>query len=185
MRKGCSQLFFEDERQFERWNQTPSKVLKPNSSDLRYEGLKVTEDTAKSEAKVLLNAIKDGDKRKVMEDDEVVRILTTRSKPHLKEVYEQYKKISDKTITEDLEVESLLKETVECLCTPQHFTRIFDASLRDEANENAKKALTRLIATQESGEMKELVAKFQDKIEERVKGAYKDVLVGVLAKEGN
>lgn len=35
-----------------------------------------------------------------MEEDEVIWILTTRSKPHLKVVYEQYKKISAKTITE-------------------------------------------------------------------------------------
>ncbi|XP_039063264.1 annexin D4-like [Hibiscus syriacus] len=243
IRKGCSQLFFEDERQFERWNQTAIKSLKAEfkrfkdvvllslmhpwerdarllnkalkkgpqqyniiveiactrSSDqllgarkayhslfdqsieehlashvkgserkllvalvsaYRYEGSKVKEDTAKSEAKALLNAIKDGDKKKVMENDEVVRILTTRSKPHLKEVYQQYKKISGKTIIE-----------------------VFDAALRDNANEDAKKALTRLVATQEDEEIKEVAAKFQDKIEERVKGAYKDVLVGVLAKE--
>lgn len=72
-------------------------------SAYRYEGPKVKEDAAKSEAKALLNAIKNnhGDhKKKAMEEDEVVRILTTRSKPHLKQVYDQYKKISAKTITE-------------------------------------------------------------------------------------
>lgn len=69
-------------------------------SAYRYEGPKVKEDTAKSEAKALLNAIKNADKRRLIEDEEVIRILTTRSKPHLKEVYEQYKKISGKSITE-------------------------------------------------------------------------------------
>ncbi|GMI90455.1 annexin 4 [Hibiscus trionum] len=159
------------------------KLLVALVSAYRYEGPKVKEDTARLEAKALLNAIKNNDKRNAMEDDEVVRILTTRSKPHLKEVYEQYKKFSDKTITEDLEVELLLKETVECLCTPQtYFTRVFDAALRDDADEDAKKALTRLVATQESEEMKGVATKFEGKIKERVKGAYKDVLVGMLEK---
>ncbi|KAK9002712.1 hypothetical protein V6N11_060295 [Hibiscus sabdariffa] len=150
----------------------------------RYEGPNVKKDTTRSEAKTLFNAIKNVDTRKVMEDDDVVNILSTRSKPHLKEVYTQYMKLSDKTITEELEVELLLKETIECLCTPQtYFTRVFDTALRDDANEGAKKALTRLIVTQEGGEMKEVAAKFEKQIEERVKGAYKDVLVGVLRKE--
>ncbi|KAK8609738.1 hypothetical protein V6N13_093153 [Hibiscus sabdariffa] len=161
------------------------KLLVALVSAYRYEGSKVKEDTARSEAKALLNAINNGDKRKIVEDDEVVTILTARSKPHLKEVYEQYKKLSNKTITEDLEVELLLKEMMECLCTPQtYFTKIFDAALRDNANEGAKKALTRLVATQKGGEIKEVATKFEEQIEERVKGAYKDVLVGVLAKEG-
>ncbi|KAG4148369.1 hypothetical protein ERO13_D05G282600v2 [Gossypium hirsutum] len=270
MRKGCSKFFLEDERQFERWNDSAIKSLKAEfklfkdvvvlslmhpwerdarllkkalkkgpphynviveiactrSSDqllgarkayhslfdrsieedlashvkgserkllvalvsaYRYEGPKVKEDAAKSEAKALLNAIKNnnGDhKKKAMEEDEVIWILTTRSKPHLKVVYEQYKKISAKTITEDLEVELLLKETVECLCTPQtYFTRVFDTALREDAKEDAKKALTRLVATQEDVDLKGIAAKFEDKIKERVKGAYKDVLLGVLADD--
>ncbi|XP_021297335.1 annexin D4-like isoform X2 [Herrania umbratica] len=183
IRRGCSQLFFEDERQFERWNDDAIKTLKGefkrfknavvlslmhpwerdarllkkalkkgpqqygviieiactrSSEELlgarkayhslfersieedlaahikgserkllvalvsayRYEGPKVKGDTAKSEAKALLNAIKNADKRRLIEDEEVIRILTTRSKPHLKEVYEQFKKICGKSITE-------------------------------------------------------------------------------------
>ncbi|KAK6228685.1 Annexin repeat - like 3 [Theobroma cacao] len=266
IRRGCSQFFFEDERQFERWNDDAIRTLKGEfkrfkdavvlslmhpwerdarllkkalkkgpqqygviveiactrsseqllgarkayhslfersiEEDLaahikdserkllvalvsayRYEGPKVKEDTAKSEAKALLNAIKNADKRRLIEDEEVIRILTTRSKPHLKEVYEQYKKISGKSITEDFEAELFLKETVECLCTPHtYFTKVFDTALRVDANEDAKKALTRLITTQEAGNFKGVSAKFAHKIEERVKGAYKDVLLGVLAR---
>ncbi|KAL4333542.1 hypothetical protein GQ457_07G019520 [Hibiscus cannabinus] len=164
-------------------NGSERKFFMALASAYRYEGSKVKEDSVISDVKALLNAIKNVDKRKAIEDDEVVRILTTRSKLHLKEVCEQYKQLSDKTIIEDLEVELLLKETIECLCTPEtYFTRIFDAALRDDANENAKKALTRLIATQESGEIKRVATKFEGKIEERVKGAYKDVLIGVLTK---
>ncbi|KAK8488341.1 hypothetical protein V6N11_069102 [Hibiscus sabdariffa] len=160
------------------------KLLVALVTTYRYEGPKVKIDTTKSEAESLLNAIKNGDTRKAVEDDEVIRILSTRSKPHLKEVYKQYMKLSGKTVTEELEVELLLKETVECLCTPQtYFTRVFKAALRDDVNEDTKKTLTRLIVTQESEEMKEVATEFEKQIEERVKGAYKDVLVGVLAKE--
>ncbi|KAK6271475.1 hypothetical protein POUND7_008573 [Theobroma cacao] len=171
------------------------KLLVALVSAYRYEGPKVKEDTAKSEAKALLNAIKNADKRRLIEDEEVIRILTTRSKPHLKEVYEQYKKISGKSITEDFEAELFLKETIECLCTPHtYFTKqenlsidclsfqVFDTALRVDANEDAKKALTRLITTQEAGYFKGVSTKFAHKIEDRVKGAYKEVLLGVLAR---
>ena len=69
-------------------------------SAYRYEGPKVNEDVAKSEAEILSNAIKNADKRKPIEDEDVIMILATRSKPHLKEVYEHYKKICDKSLTE-------------------------------------------------------------------------------------
>ncbi|KAK8643237.1 hypothetical protein V6N13_012542 [Hibiscus sabdariffa] len=158
------------------------KLLMGLVSTYRYEGSKVNEDSARLEAKVLLNAIKSGDTRKIIEDDEITRILATRSKSHLKEIYEQYMKFSDKTITEELEVE-LLKKTVECLCTPQtYFTKIFDAALKGNSDEDTKRALTRLVVTQKGENMKEAAAKFEEKIEERVKGTYKDVLVGMLAK---
>ncbi|XVE52263.1 hypothetical protein DITRI_Ditri02bG0109000 [Diplodiscus trichospermus] len=162
---------------------TERKLLVALVSAYRYEGPKLKEDRAKSEAKALLSAIKNADKRKLIEDEEVIRILTTRSKPHLRQVYEQYKKISGKTITEDLEDEMFLKETIECLWTPHtYFAKVLDSALREDANEDAKKALTRLVSTQEAGNLKGITDKFAHQIEERVKGAYKDVLLGVLAR---
>lgn len=69
-------------------------------SAYRYEGPKVKDDTAKSEAKTLAHAIKNADKRNPIEDDEVIRILSTRSKPHLKEIYKHYQEISGHNIDE-------------------------------------------------------------------------------------
>ncbi|XVF00301.1 hypothetical protein REPUB_Repub03eG0273000 [Reevesia pubescens] len=152
-------------------------------SAYRYEGPKVKEDTAKSEARALINAIKNADTSELIKNEEVIRILTTRSKPHLKEVYEQYRKISGKIITKDLEAELFVKDTIECLCTPQtYFTRVFESALKDDANEDTKKALTRLVSTQEDGNLKGITEKFAREIGERVKGAYKDVLLGMLAR---
>ncbi|TQD88559.1 hypothetical protein C1H46_025878 [Malus baccata] len=97
------------------------KLLVTLVSSYRYEGSKVKDDTAKSEAKTLVNAIKDVDKRHPNEDDEVIRILSTRSKPHLKEVSKHYKEISGHDIDEDLDHAVRLKETVQCLCTPEKY----------------------------------------------------------------
>ena len=71
-------------------------------SAYRYEGTKVKDDTAKSEAKTLSNAIKNAPKKPIVEDDEVIRILATRSKLHLQAVYKHYKEISGKNLEEVL-----------------------------------------------------------------------------------
>lgn len=77
-----------------------SQLLVALVSSYRYEGTKVHEDVAKSEAKTLSGAIKNGAKKNPMEDDDVVRILSTRSKPHLVSVFKHYKDISGKTLDE-------------------------------------------------------------------------------------
>lgn len=69
-------------------------------SAYRYEGPKVKEDAAKSEAKILANSIKNGHKKNPIEDEEVIRILSTRSKAHLKIVYKHYKEVSGNIIHE-------------------------------------------------------------------------------------
>jgi len=71
-------------------------------SAYRYEVTKVKDETAKSEAKTLSNAIKNAQKKPIVEDDEVIRILATRSKLHLQAVYKHYKEISGKNLEEVL-----------------------------------------------------------------------------------
>ena len=65
-------------------------------SAYRYEGPKYKEEIAKSEAEKLARAIKEAGSKKssLIEDDEVVRILSTRSKLFLHVLYNHYKKIS-------------------------------------------------------------------------------------------
>ena len=67
-------------------------------SPYRYEGNKVKVDLVKNDANALASAIKNTEKQSLLEDDEVLRILTTRSKPHLKEVCEQYKQLTNKNL---------------------------------------------------------------------------------------
>ena len=69
-------------------------------SSYRYEGLRVNEGIARSEAMTLAIAVKNVDKKNPIEDDAIVRILTTRSKLHLKAVVKYYKEIYGKNIDE-------------------------------------------------------------------------------------
>ncbi|XP_022747627.1 annexin D4-like isoform X1 [Durio zibethinus] len=158
------------------------KLLVALVSAYRYEGPKVNEDVVKSEAEILSNAIKNADKRKPIEDEDTIMILATRSKPHLKAVYEHYNKICDKSLTEDLEAEGILKDTVECLCTPEtYFTRILDAGLSVDGDEESKRAVTRVIVTQREALVKEGYA--PNKIQGILTGHYKDFILGSLARE--
>lgn len=67
-------------------------------SAYRYEGSRVDEDIAKSEAKALGHAIKNAGTKDPVENYEVIRILTTRSKTHLIETFRHYSGIHGKSI---------------------------------------------------------------------------------------
>lgn len=69
-------------------------------SAYRYEGAKVNDVTAKSEAQTLSHVLKNTDNTNPIEDDEVIRILSTRSKAHLQVVYKHYKEISGNNMDE-------------------------------------------------------------------------------------
>lgn len=69
-------------------------------SSHRYEGPRVNNDLAKSEAMVFVNAVKNADKKNLIEDEEIVRILSTRSKLCLKAIYNYYKEITGKLLDE-------------------------------------------------------------------------------------
>ncbi|PRQ55141.1 putative annexin [Rosa chinensis] len=167
------------------------KLLVALVSAYRYEGAKVKDDTAKSEAQTLSHAIKNADKTNPIEDDEVIRILSTRSKAHLREVYKHYKEISGQNIDEDLDVALRLKETVQCLCTPQtYFSKVLELALRNDVDKNTKKGLTRVIVTRADTDMKEIKEDYENqygvslsnKIEETANGNYKDFLLTLVAR---
>ncbi|PON49549.1 Annexin [Parasponia andersonii] len=166
------------------------KLLVALVSAYRYDGKVINCEAAESDAKALNNAIKNVDKKSLIEDDEVVRVLTTRSKPHLKEVYEQYKKIFGKNLDKDLDTDLRLKETVQCLCTPhKYFIKVLDASLKNDVDMKIKKALTRIIVTRANTDIKQIRDEFQNiygvaltqKIEEIANGNYKDFLLTLIA----
>ncbi|XP_057512730.1 annexin D4-like isoform X1 [Actinidia eriantha] len=162
-------------------------------SSYRYEGPRFHEDSAKSEAKTLCTAIKDAGDKNPMDDQEVVRILSTRSKPHLKAVFKHYKEISGKNIDEDLVADSSLKHTVQCLSTPHaYFIKVLDAAMNPVADENTKEGLTRVLVTRADVDMKLITEEYHkqngvtltQKIEQMVKGNFKEFLLTLLARGG-
>ncbi|KAG4381889.1 hypothetical protein AAZX31_15G224300 [Glycine max] len=168
------------------------KLLVALLSAYRYEGTKVKDDTAKSEAKILSNAIKNAHKKPINEDDEVIRILATRSKLHLQAVYKHYKEISGKNLDEDLD-DLRFKEAVQCLCTPQtYFSKVLNAALRIDVDKNTKKSLTRVVVTRADIDMKDIKAEYHNlygvslpqKVEEVARGSYKDFLLNLIVRGG-
>ncbi|WKA02191.1 hypothetical protein VitviT2T_020409 [Vitis vinifera] len=196
-----TKFFLEDERLFERWDDhhigcltkefLRFKLLVALVSSYRYEGSRVNDGTARSEATTLAIAVKNVDKKNPIEDDGIVRILTTRSKLHLKAVVKYYKEIYGKNIDEDLDTLMSLKETLQCLCNPQaHFSKVLNDAFKDDADENTKEALTRVIVTRFNVDMKEIIEEFDkqykipltQKIEDVALGNYKDFLVSLIRR---
>ncbi|KAK1587205.1 hypothetical protein Q3G72_010580 [Acer saccharum] len=151
------------------------KLLVALVSAYRYEGPKVKDDTAKSEAKKLAHAIKNADKKNLVEDEEIISILSTRSKLHLKAVYKHHKEICGKKID----------ECIAYVFLKTYFSMVLDASLTHNADKKVKKGLTRVIVTQADRNMKEIKEEYQklygvslsQKIEVTAKGNYKDLLL--------
>lgn len=171
--------------------QTPErKLLVALVSSYRYEGPRVNDDLAKSEAKIFVNTLKDA-KKNLIEDEEIVWILSHRSKLHLKAVYSHYKEMTGKYLDEDLDGYLILKQVVQCLCSPQtYFSKILIESLRLDVDESAKDSVTRVIVTRADDDMKQIKEEFQSKygttlsakIEEVANGSYKKFLLTIVAK---
>ncbi|KAF0922814.1 hypothetical protein E2562_002064 [Oryza meyeriana var. granulata] len=161
-------------------------------SAYRYEGPRVSEETARAEAKALGAAVKSagGGAAKLVENDEVVRILTTRSKPHLVETFKHYKEIHGRHIEEDLGHEETLREAALCLATPaRYFSQVMGVALSDGADHHAKEALTRVAVTRADVDMDGIRAayheqfggKLEDAIAGKAHGYYRDALLSLVA----
>ncbi|XP_062093098.1 annexin D4-like [Humulus lupulus] len=167
---------------------TERKLLVALVSAYRYEGAKVTE--AEKDAKALAGAIEK--KKNLVEEEEVLRILTTKSKPHLIEVYKQYHILSQgKNLDEDIG-DLILQETVQCLCAPQkYFASVLVKALQKDADKSVKRALTRVIVTRADNNMKDIKEEFKNKgsddlssaVEKNTKGNYKDFLLALIDRE--
>ncbi|GAB4827839.1 hypothetical protein Ancab_034724 [Ancistrocladus abbreviatus] len=160
-------------------------------SSYRYEGPHVHDKTAKSEARALHDAIKAADKKPLVEDEELVRILSTRSKLHLKAIFKHYKEIDNRSIDEDLHENLILKTTVQCLCAPEiYFSEVLDAALKEGADESTQAALTRVIVSQADASLKDIKAEYykqhgvhlSERIEDRVLGNYGDFLLALVSR---
>lgn len=165
------------------------KFLVALVSAYRYEGSRVHDEIAKSEAGVIHHAIKNN---LAVEDEEVVRIMSTRSKPHLMALFRHYKELFGKDLSEDFHGHLSLKVALQCLVIPEtYFSEVLDAALRKGADEFTQEALTRVTVSQADVNMKEIKAAYNSrfgadlsqKIEETCLGHFKDFLLTLVARE--
>ncbi|GER27741.1 annexin [Striga asiatica] len=162
----------------------------------RYEGRKVNEEIAKFEAKALVDAIRENEKkgRPILENEEVVRILSTRSKLHLHAVYNHYKEISGNYLDEDIDGDSTLSKW-RYSAYAYHTNilasfKVLDASLRYDADEISKEGLTRVIVTRADVDLKQIKEEYHNKfgvdltkkIEDVANGNYRDFLLTLVAR---
>ncbi|OVA14187.1 Annexin [Macleaya cordata] len=133
------------------------KLLVPLVSSYRYEGPEVNVTLAKSEAKILHNNISE----KAYNHDEIIRILTTRSKTQLNATFNHYNNEFGNAITKDLKADpeddflAAVRTTIKCLLTPEKY---FEKVLRLAINKlgTDEWALTRVVATRAEVDMKQI-----------------------------
>ncbi|MCL7051154.1 hypothetical protein MKW94_002247 [Papaver nudicaule] len=125
------------------------KLLVPLVSTYRYEGPEVNTTLAKHEAKILHQHISE----KEYNHEEILRILTTRSKTQLFATFNHYNNEFGTAITKDLKAAAAeddfvtaLKCAIKCLVTPEKY---FEKVLRSAINKTGTDewALTRVVAT--------------------------------------
>ncbi|KAK8609294.1 hypothetical protein V6N13_061743 [Hibiscus sabdariffa] len=161
-------------------------------SAIRYEGEEINKTLAKSEAKVLHEAIKD----KELNNDEVIRILTTRSKLQLQLIFNVYREEQGTSITKNLpnkskdEFLATLRITVRCL---KDLKKYFEKVLRNSMQRlgTDEDALTRVIVTRAEKDLKEIKelyykrnsVRLDEAVDKDTRGDYKDMLLTLLGNE--
>ncbi|PUZ41052.1 hypothetical protein GQ55_9G472300 [Panicum hallii var. hallii] len=161
----------------------------------RYEGARVSEELAAEEAKALAAAVKaapaTASASRLVQNEQVVRILATRSKPQLRATFKIYKELHGKPLEEDFAGEPCLQEAVRCLDSPpKYFAEVIGRALREDADKHAKAALTRAVVSRADADMEEIKdayakqhgAKLADAVAKNTNGHYKDALLAMIGK---
>ncbi|KAF8721007.1 hypothetical protein HU200_023418 [Digitaria exilis] len=158
----------------------------------RYEGERVSEELAAEEAKALAAAVvKASPAAKLVQNEQVVRILATRSKPQLRATFKIYKDLHGKPLEDDFVGEPCLQEAVRCLYSPpKYFAEVIGRAFMDDADRQAKAALTRVVVSRADVDMEEIKdayakqhgAKLVDAVASNTHGHYKDALLAMIGK---
>ncbi|KAL0361696.1 UNVERIFIED_CONTAM: Annexin D2 [Sesamum radiatum] len=138
------------------------KLLVPLVSSYRYGGDDVNLTVAKTEAKLLHTKISG----KAYSCDDIIRILTTRSKAQINATLNQYKNEFGSDINKNLKADpkdeflALLRATVKCLvCPEKYFEKVLRLSINKMGTEEG--ALTRVVATRAEVDMKAIKDLYQ------------------------
>jgi hypothetical protein len=128
----------------------------------RYDGDEVNMHLAKTEAKTLHEKIHD----KAYADDDLIRILTTRSRAQIAATINTYKNEFGNDINKDLKEDPkddyllLLRSTIKCLVRPEkYFAKLLRLSIEGHGTDEG--ALTRVISTRAEIDLKIIKEEYQ------------------------
>ncbi|GAU19099.1 hypothetical protein TSUD_79210 [Trifolium subterraneum] len=168
------------------------RLLVPLVGILRYEGDEVNMTLAKSEAKVLHEKIAG----KAYNDDDLIRIVTTRSKAQLNATLNHYNNEFGNVIDKDLETGSedeylkLLRAAIKGLTYPEKY---FEELLRLAINKMGtdENALTRVMTTRAEVDLQRIAEEYQKRnsvpldraIDNDTSGDYQKFLLGLLGRD--
>ncbi|XP_012455638.1 annexin-like protein RJ4 isoform X2 [Gossypium raimondii] len=168
------------------------KLLVALVSAFRYDGEEINTRVANSEAKILHEAVKD----KEFNHEEIIRILSTRSKMQLMATFNRYRDDHGTTITKNLEGDSgdeflkTLRTTIRCLNDPKkYFEKVLRNSIRRVGTD--EDALTRVIVTRAEKDLKDVKELYYKRnsvpldqaVAKDTTGDYKALLLTLLGKE--
>ncbi|CAN6226417.1 unnamed protein product [Urochloa humidicola] len=168
------------------------KMLVGLVSSYRYAGEHVDMDVAKLEAAQLSEAIRE----KQLQRNEVVRIISTRSKSQLRATFQQYKEDQGTDLAEDInsrcssQFGRMLKSAIWCLISPEkHFAQVIRYSILGLGT--YEDMLTRVIVSRAEIDMKQIKeeyrARYKSAMASDVAGdtsfGYRDMLLALVGSE--
>lgn len=168
------------------------KLLVPLVSTYRYDGPEVNTRLAHSEAKLLHEKIH----HKAYSDDEIIRILTTRSKPQLLATFNHYNDAFGHRINKDLKADpkdeylKTLRAIIRCFsCPDRYFEKVARQAIAGLGTD--ENALTRVITTRAEVDLKLIKEAYQKRnsvpLERAVAGDtagdYESMLLALLGQE--
>ncbi|KAK1435481.1 hypothetical protein QVD17_01245 [Tagetes erecta] len=168
------------------------KLIWPLVTSYRYEGEEVNMTLAKSEAKLLHDKITE----KCYNDDDFIRVLTTRSKAQINATLNHYKDEFGQEINKDLKADpndeflKILRATIKALTYPEKY---FEKALRLAINKQGtdEDALTRVVATRAEFDMKTIKEEYKKRssvslneaIAKDTRGDYEDMLLALAGSD--
>ncbi|XP_038977276.1 annexin D1-like [Phoenix dactylifera] len=168
------------------------KLLVPLVSAYRYEGEEINLTLAKSEARMLHEKISD----KAYNHEELIRILTTRSKAQLIKTFNHYNDEFGKPVNKDLKSDpkddflAALRATIRCICCPErYFEKVIRLAINGLGTD--ENALTRVITIRAEVDLKVIAEVYQKRnsmpLERAIKGDtsgdYEAMLLALLGLE--
>ncbi|KAM5551882.1 annexin-like protein RJ4 [Rosa sericea] len=167
------------------------KLLVALVTAYRHDGNDINEKLASSEANILHDAIKD----KCFNHEEIIRILSTRSKTQLMATFNKYRDDHGSSISKDLledgtnDFQKALHVAIRCLNDPKKY---FEKVLRNAiiGTGTDEDALTRVIVTRAERDLRDIMVVYYKKnsvpleqaVAQETSGDYKTFLLTLLGK---